>query len=63
MVYIPKVSNSAEIFCVSQGEYHLLLDGEMVRATFNSRGAAMAAIPVERKRREKKKAIFLPPKM
>ena len=34
--------------------WHLMLDGAMVPAEFNSKGAALAAIPVERARRAKK---------
>lgn len=31
--------------------WRVIVDGEMVRAEFNSKGAAEAAIPVERNRR------------
>lgn len=37
------------------GAWKLILDGSMVPAEFNSKGAAEAAIPVERERRERKK--------
>jgi hypothetical protein len=38
------------------GEWSLLLDGELVQATFNSKGAAEAAIAGERARRARKAA-------
>lgn len=42
-----------EAFTLRQGEWSLLLDGKIVPATFNSKGAALAAIEVERARRVK----------
>jgi hypothetical protein len=42
-----------QVFSIRAGEYKLLLDGVMVPAEWNSKGAAEAAIPVERLRREK----------
>jgi hypothetical protein len=43
------------VFCL-HGDWKLLLDGVMVPAEWNSKGAAEAAIPVERARRAKKAA-------
>lgn len=45
-----------EVFFL-KGAWKLMLDGVMVPAEFNCKGAAQAAIPVERKRREKKAAL------
>ena len=42
-----------EVFYLHES-WHLTLDGKMVPAEFNSKGAAEAAIPVERARRAKK---------
>jgi hypothetical protein len=48
------MSNQTEVFNL-KGDWYCIVDGVMVPATFNSRGAALAAIEVERKRRKKKK--------
>jgi hypothetical protein len=40
-----------KVFSIRIGEWQLLLDGKLVAACFNSRGAAEAAIAVERRRR------------
>ncbi len=45
-----------EVFSIRQGEWKLLLDGVMVEAEWNSKGAAEAAIEVERTRRARKAA-------
>jgi hypothetical protein len=44
-----------EVFFL-HGAWHLILDGVMVKADFNSKGAAEAAIPVERARRLRRAA-------
>ena len=44
-----------QVFCL-RGAWYLMLDSVLVRADFNSKGAAEAAIPVERARRAKKEA-------
>jgi hypothetical protein len=45
-----------QVFTIREGEWKLLLDGVMVPAEWNSKGAAEAAIPVERERRMRKAA-------
>ena len=42
-----------KIFCSAHGSWLLLLDDVWVPTGFNSKGAAQAAIPVERARRAK----------
>ena len=49
------MEKETKIIKLEDGVYQLLLDGEMVKAHFNSKGAAQAAIAVERKRRFDKK--------
>lgn len=44
-----------QVYSIRDGEWEVMLDGKLVRATFNSKGAAEAAIPVERARRNTKK--------
>jgi len=44
-------------FSKQEGTWELMLDGEIVKAIWNSKGAAEAAIPVERKRRLAKKGV------
>ena len=39
-----------EAFTILEGEWHLKLDGKVLPTTWNSKGAAEAAIPVERAR-------------
>jgi hypothetical protein len=39
------------VICIHPDAHHLILDGKLVRADFNSPGAARAAISVERARR------------
>lgn len=46
-----ELAAKTEVFCLREGEFKLLLDGKMVAAEWNSKGAAEAAIPVERARR------------
>jgi hypothetical protein len=41
-----------EAFLLADG-WHLIVDGIVVQATWNSKGAAEAGIPVERGRRER----------
>lgn len=36
--------------------WHLILDGQVIAAEFNCKGAALAAIPVERARRKRREA-------
>jgi hypothetical protein len=43
-----------DVFTIKQGEWQAIVDGELVKATFKSKGAALAAIPVERARRRKR---------
>jgi hypothetical protein len=43
-----------EAFSQRQGEWQVIVDGEVVAAPFNSKGAAEAAIPVERARRARR---------
>jgi hypothetical protein len=45
-----------EAFLLRDG-WHLVLDGVVVPATWNTKGAAEAAIPVERKRRMKRRVL------
>jgi hypothetical protein len=45
-----------QVFTIRDGEWKLLLDGVMVPAEWSSKGAAEAAIPVERERRARKAA-------
>lgn len=40
-------------FSIEDGVWNAILDGEMIPATFNSKGAAEAGIDVERRRRER----------
>lgn len=55
-----KLTNQTEVFTVREGEYQVIVDGIIVAATFNSKGAAKAAIPVERARRLKNAARPIP---
>lgn len=43
-----------EAFRLSDGAWRVIVDGLVVAAEFNSKGAAEAAIPVERERRRRK---------
>ena len=47
-----------EVFFLHEA-WHLLLDGIMVQAEFNCKGAAEAAIPVERERRLRNRPVTL----
>lgn len=47
-----------EVFIIrigGQEVWKAIVDGIVIAADFNSRGAALAAIPVERKRRERRR--------
>ena len=50
-------SDITEAFCLrgldGQPEWHAIVDGVLIPAEFNSLGAAQAAIPVERARRQR----------
>jgi len=43
------------VFLVKPGEYQAILDGRVIRATFNSHGAAVAGLQVEARRRAARK--------
>jgi hypothetical protein len=43
-----------EAFVLGDGAWRVIVDGVVVPAEFNSKGAAEAAIPVERERRQRK---------
>lgn len=43
-----------EVVQIKEGEWIAFLDGFVIRATFNSKGAAEAGIEVEKRRRAKK---------
>lgn len=45
-----------EVFTLREGEFQLMLDGVLLPHTWNSKGAAEAAIPVERERAARKLA-------
>jgi hypothetical protein len=45
----------SEAFLLGDG-WHVIVDGKVIPAVFNSKGAAQAAIPVERKRGRSKLA-------
>ena len=40
-----------------RGEWYAICDGKIIEATFNSKGAAEAAIQVEKRRNKKKKEL------
>ena len=42
-----------EVFTLAPGEWKLKLDGKVLKPTWNSKGAALAAIEVERRRAAK----------
>jgi hypothetical protein len=50
------MTSLTQVFTIREGEWKLLLDGMMVPAEWNSKGAAEAAIPVERERRARRAA-------
>ena len=54
------LSELTEVFFL-HGAWRLILDGVMVQAEWNCKGAAEAAIPVERARRIKKAAKAVKP--
>jgi len=47
-----------KVFQIRKGEWEVIVDGILVAATFNSHGAALAAIDVERRRRQIKKSNY-----
>lgn len=44
----------SETFQIKRDEWLALCDGVLIHATFNSKGAALAGIEVERRRKQKK---------
>lgn len=54
------MNNNTETFSIEDGVWHAILDGEMIRATFNSKGAAEAGIEVERRRRASARKYYCP---
>lgn len=48
------MNDNTRTFSVQDGVWNAILDGKMIEATFNSKGAAEAGIEVERRRRERK---------
>jgi len=55
------MTNLTEVYALrgsdNQPEWHAIVDGIVVPAEFNSRGAALAAISVERARRARRTAV------
>lgn len=51
------MTNKTEVFTLCSGEWQLILDGKVLPTTWTSKGAAEAAIPVERKRQAQKVAV------
>ena len=42
--------SNAEVFSIRDGEFQIRLDDKVLPTTWNSKGAALAAIPAEAKR-------------
>lgn len=45
------------VFTIAQGEFQIVLNGKVHSAIWNSRGAALAGLKVEKRRAEKKAAL------
>ena len=46
--------NQDYVFSIREKEYQVYLDGKVLSAIYNSKGAALAGLEVEKRRKEKK---------
>lgn len=53
--------NMNDVFTLDGHAWQLRLDGEVLPTTWNSKGAALAAIPIERKRAARRRGVRVQP--
>lgn len=52
------MNSKDQVFCVKEGEWNIMIDGVVLPTTFNSKGAALAGIAVEKRRRIRKQMMI-----